>query len=284
MIKTFFTFCFLVFFTNSVTAKISNYDDLGIWFNNGHLTGELQSQKAIETYKYRSWQLLSFINNTLYQEDIRRNMFNLRDSIINKDSTKYYLVYEVPTKTRFTKFNTVLLTKNSVGTQFRKLIPTQYPSKDIIHFNVLSSKKARFFNPDGSGGINCILYIESLDLDKTYCFSQVIENGLIYIFKYKIPSANLKSNYFTGDLLNIGGKTDHIGTIQMSFPNNLDKGILLSTNISVKKIANNVAKYHMWTGSGSGPFGVRKGRSYKKVRNTLKNNPSKWKQSVFIKP
>jgi len=265
-------------------SKISNYDDLGIWFNDSSFTGELQLQNAIVTSRSRSWQLLSFINNTLYQEDIKRSMFNIRDSIIDKDNTRYFLVYEVLTTNANRLFKDVLLKKNSVGTHFRKLIPEQYPSKDEIYFNVLSTNKARFFKTDGSGGINCILYIESIDLKKTYCFSQFIENGLIYIFKYKIPSSYIKSDYFTGDLLNVKGRTEYIGTIRESFPYDLDEGILLSTDISVKKIASNVAKYHMWLGNGSGPFGVRKGRSYKKIRNILKNNPSKWKQSIFIKP
>jgi len=268
----------------SFPAKISNYDDLGIWFNNGHLSGELKLQNAIVTSRSRSWQLLYFINNTLYQEDIKRSMFDIRDSIIDKDNTRYFLVYEVLTTNANRQFKDVLLTKNSVGFKFRKLIPEQYPSKDEIYFNVLSTNKARFFKTDGSGGINCILYIESIDLKKTYCFSQFIENGLIYIFKYKIPTSYIKSDYFTGDLLNVKGRTEYIGTIRESFPFNLDEGILLSTDISIKKIANNVAKYHMWVGNGSGPLGIRKGRSYKNVRKILKNNPLKWKQSVFIKP
>ena len=255
----------------------SNYDETGIWYNNGNFNGELTYQKAISDYVYNSYQLLYFINNTFRQETTKRSMFDVRDQILSR-GTEYYLEYEVlPSTGPKRKFNSIRLTKNSVGNQFLRFLDDE-PRENTLYFNVFAN---RYFNFNNGVEIECILHIHNLNLNQVYCFSQIIENDELYIFKYRLPKESLPTNVYNGDLIKVSGQTFLIGTYFSDLDN---EGVLLR-NVSINHIQNNVAKYHRWVGMGTtGPSGARKARSYSSLKRDYYRNKGSMGMSIFVKP
>ena len=255
----------------------SNYDSSGIWYNNGHTNGELAYQKAINKYLNNSYQLLYFINNTFRRETTKRSMFDIRDQILS-GNTKYYLTYRVyPSNSSSIKYDFIRLTKNSVGTQFLKYLDDE-PRENTIYFNIMSN---RFFKFNRGVEIDCVLHIHDIKFNQVYCFSQIIDNNELYVFKYHLPKENLPLNIYNGDLIRVSGETYPIGTMFSDLDN---KGVKLK-NVSIQKIQNNVAEYLEWVGTGSSGYeGVRRARSYSKLKNDYSRNKTYMGMTILVKP
>jgi hypothetical protein len=272
-----FKVIFFIILSKLNITLASNYDSSGIWYNNGHKNGELAYQKAISEYVYNSYQLLYFINNTFRQETTKRSMFDIRDQILS-GNTEYYLEYEVlRSKGPKRKFNTIRLTKNSVGNQFLKFLDDE-PRENTLYFNVIAN---RYFNFNNGVEIECILHIHNLNFNKVYCFSQIIENDELYVFKYRLPKESLPANVYNGDLIKVSGQTYPTSTSFSDFNN---EGVILR-NVSINHIQNNVAKYFRWVGTGSSGYeGVRRARSYSKLKNDYSRNKTYSGMTILVKP
>ena len=182
----------------------------------------------------------------------------------------------MPSKGPKRKFNTIRLTKNSVGNQFLRFLDDE-PRENTLYFNVFAN---RYFNFNNGVEIECILHIHDLNLNQVYCFSQIIENDELYIFKYRLPKASLPTNVYNGDLIKVSGQTYLIGTYYSDFDN---EGVQLR-NVSVNHIQNNVAKYYRWAGMGTtGPSGVSKARSYSALKRDYSRNKG-YIMSIFVRP